>query len=80
MAKRKRDYAKEYREYHAKPEQIARRAGRNKARSIMIKKKGKAALKGKEVDHKNFNARDNRLSNLKIMTKTANRKKQPKRK
>lgn len=75
-----RDYAKEYREYHAKPEQIKRRASRNQARSLMIKKHGKAKLKGKEVDHKNFNARDNRASNLSIMSKKANRKKQPKRK
>lgn len=31
-AKRKRDYKKEYREYHGKPEQIKRRDARNKAR------------------------------------------------
>lgn len=74
-----RDYAKEYREYHAKPEQVARRSSRNKARRLMIKKHGEAALKGKEVDHKNFNARDNSSGNLSIKSRTANRKKQPKR-
>lgn len=78
--KRMRDYKKEYREYHGKPEQIKRRAGRNKARSLMIKKHGKKALAGKEVDHKNYNARDNRPSNLSIKSKAANRRKQPKRK
>ena len=30
-----RDYKKEYREYHSKPKQKKRRAGRNKARRIM---------------------------------------------
>lgn len=79
MPKRERDYKKEYREYHAKPEQKKRRASRNAARRLMIRKHGKAALKGKEVDHKNYNARDNRPSNLSIKSKTANRKKQPKR-
>ena len=33
-AKRKRDYKKEYREYHGKPEQIKRRDARNKARRV----------------------------------------------
>ena len=74
-----RDYKKEYKEYHGKPEQIARRAGRNKARSLMIKKHGKKALAGKEVDHKDHNTKNNSKSNLSIMSKTANRKKQPKR-
>ena len=78
-SKRKRDYAKEYRDYHGKPEQIKRRAGRNKARSLMIRKHGKSALKGKEVDHKDFNPRNNSASNLSIKSKIANRKKQPKR-
>ena len=46
----------------------------------MIKKKGKAALRGKEVDHKNNNPTDNSAKNLRIISKKANRKKQPKRK
>lgn len=45
----------------------------------MIKKHGKSALKGKEVDHKNYNATDNRSSNLSIKSRAANRRKQPKR-
>ena len=74
-----RDYAKEYREYHAKPEQKQRRAARNKARSLMIRKHGASALKGKEVDHKDFNPKNNAASNLSIKSRTANRKRQPKR-
>ncbi|WP_422048065.1 HNH endonuclease [Shimia sp.] len=80
MAERKRDYKKEYRDYHGKPEQIKRRAGRNKARSLMIKKHGKKKLAGKEVDHKDFNPRNNSSSNLSIKSRSANRSKQPKRK
>jgi len=44
---KKRDYKKEYRDFHGKPEQIKRRAARNKARSLLGLKKGD----GMEVDH-----------------------------
>jgi len=74
-----RDYKKEYREYHAKPEQKKRRAGRNAARKYATKKGLVRKGDGKEVDHKNHNATDNRPSNLKIMTASANKSKQPKR-
>lgn len=80
MARKPRDYKKEYREYHAKPEQKKRRADRNAARAAAVKKHGKAALKGKEVDHVGSH-RTGRLKNVKtkIVSKTANRKRQPKR-
>lgn len=74
-----RDYKAEYREYHGKPEQRARRSARNKARRLMIKDRGEAALRGKEVHHKNHNPKDNRKSNLAIMSKSQNRRIQPKR-
>jgi len=35
-----RDYKKEYRDYHGKPAQIAKRATRNAARASMNLKKG----------------------------------------
>jgi hypothetical protein len=70
-----RDYKKEYREYQGRPEQIKNRAARNKARRLMIKKHGKSAVKGKDIDHKNGNPRDNRSSNLQIMSKSKNRAK-----
>lgn len=77
---KKRDYAKEYREYHAKPEQKKRRADRNAARAKAVKRYGKSALKGKEVDHLGSH-RTGRLKNVptKVVSKTANRKRQPKR-
>lgn len=43
-----RNYAKEYRDYHSKPEQIKNRAARNATRADHGLKKGD----GKEVDHK----------------------------
>ena len=57
--------------YQASPEQKKRRASRNAARAIM-KKKG-PSVKGKDVDHKNGNPRDNRLSNLRVESKKKNR-------
>ena len=63
------------RKYNSQPEQKARRAGRNQARREMVAA-GKAHKgDGKDVDHKNFNARDNKKSNLHMMSKSANRAK-----
>ena len=80
MARKARNYRKEYDEYHGKPEQIKRRNERNKDRAEAVKKHGKAALKGKEVDHVNA-PRTGSLAGSKtqIISKKANRKKQPKR-
>lgn len=74
-----RNYAKEAR-WAATPEQKKRRAARNKARRAAIKKYGKAALKGKELDHVGFH-RKGSLAKVptRIVSKKANRKRQPKR-
>lgn len=48
---------------------VKQRSSRNKARRKMAKKVGKKALKGKEVDHKNSNPKDNRASNLRVRKK-----------
>jgi len=74
-----RDYDKEY-AASRRPDRRADNIARKRARRKMIKKHGEAALKGKEVDHKNMNPQNNSFSNLSIMTRKANRKKQPKRK
>jgi hypothetical protein len=68
-----RDYKKEYREYHGKPSQIKRRAGRVKARREMLKIHGKAKLAGKDIDHKDRNPNNNSKSNLRIQTPSKNR-------
>lgn len=77
---RKRNYRKEYDEYHASSEQKKRRAERNRDRAAAEKRVGKAALRGKEVDHIRA-PRKGSLAGSKthIISKTANRKKQPKR-
>ena len=68
-----RDYKKEYESYHSKPEQRARRSSRNKARRLAVKKHGKSAVKGKDVDHKDRNPMNNSSSNLRIQSKKENR-------
>lgn len=73
MSSKKRDYKKEYQQYHSKPEQIAKRSSRNKARRKMVKlglaKKGD----GKDVDHKDRNPKNNSRSNLRMQSKSVNR-------
>jgi|TARA_Y100001938_G_C7945412_1_gene356516 hypothetical protein len=69
----KRDYKKEYREYHSKPEQKKRRAGRNAARRIMEMVGRAKKGDGKDVDHKNGNPTDNRKKNLRVISKSKNR-------
>lgn len=73
MAKRKRNYRKEYDTYHAKPEQKKNRAARNKARRDMGLDKGDP----REVDHKKPLSKggSNSKSNLRVTSRTANRKK-----
>lgn len=68
-----RDYKDEYRRYHSKPEQIKRRAGRNKARRKMEKAGLVRKGDGKDVDHKNRNPTDNSRKNLRIQSKHVNR-------
>jgi hypothetical protein len=66
----------DYRKYHSSPEKIKERASRNKARRLMIKKKGKKALKGKEVHHRDGNPKNNSPKNLAITSRHYNRVKQ----
>ena len=68
-----RNYRKEYDNYHSRPEQRANRSARNKARRIAVKKYGKKALAGKDVDHKDRNPKNNARSNLRIQSKSQNR-------
>lgn len=79
MPRRKRDYKKEYRDYQGTPEQIKRRAERNAARRKMEAAGRVHKGDGKEVDHKNFNTANNSNSNLRVVPRSVNRRKQPKR-
>jgi hypothetical protein len=59
--------------YNAKPEQKKRRAQRNKARRAAIRKYGKPALQGKDIDHKDGNPMNGCKSNLRVMSVKKNR-------
>jgi len=78
MAAKKRDYKKEYKEYHGKPKQVAARADQNAARTKMGLSKGD----GKEVDHKVPLSKggSNSTRNLRVVSKKTNRSKGAKRK
>jgi len=65
-----RNYAKEYANYQGKPEQIARRSSRNKARRIM----GDKTKIGMDVGHKDNNPMNNDPSNLRNEDPSKNRK------
>lgn len=69
-----RDYSYD-KKYEASKKQISNRSKRNAARAEMEKTHGKAALKGKDVDHKKplKSGGSNSKSNLRISTKKKNR-------
>ena len=69
----KRNYRKEYDNYQSRPEQRRRNDARKKARRLMIRKKGKAALRGKDIDHKDRNPKNNSMRNLRIQSRRKNR-------
>lgn len=71
--KKKRNYRLEYMTYHSKPIQKKRRAARNKARRMMGLKVGDP----REVDHKKPLSKggSNKKSNLRVVSRTTNRKK-----
>ena len=81
-----RDYEKEYAASRTPKRRLAN-IMRKRARRLMIKKHGEAAVKGKEIDHNKMLASmsssqlktANRASNLSIKSVHANRMKQPKR-
>lgn len=76
MPKKKRNYKKEYRDYHSKPKQRKNRSTRNKARRIMKLKKGDK----REVDHKKPLSKGgtNSRKNLRVVSKRTNRRKHAK--
>ena len=69
----KRNYKKEYANYHASPLQKKNRASRNAARNSLASRVGFARLAGKDVHHRNGNPKDNSPANLAVTSKRANR-------
>lgn len=80
MATKKRDYRAEYAATHGTEKGKKDRAARNKARREAMKLGKVRKGDGKEIDHKNFRPRDNSPSNLRVVSREFNRKRQPKRK
>jgi len=65
-----RNYAKEYANYGGRPEQIARRSSRNKARRAM----GDKAVKGMDVGHADNDPMNNDPKNLRMEKPSENRR------
>lgn len=87
MAKKRNHHTNPAKEakWEAQPSQVKRRSQRNQARQEMEKAGKVHKGDGKEVDHKAFtkdlNAPlNNSKKNLRVVSRTTNRKKQPKRK
>lgn len=74
----KRDYKKEYREYHGTAAQKKRRADRNSARRIAVKAGKVRKGDGKELDHIGSH-RTGRLNKVpvRVVSRRANRIRQP---
>ena len=77
---KKRDYKKEYEDFHGKPKQVKRRAGRNAARAKMVAAGAVTKGDGKDVDHKDRNPKNNKRSNLRVTSKAKNRSRNSRRK
>ena len=67
----KRNYRKEYDNYHKRPKQIERRGSRNKARAIMAKRGVVHKGDGKDVHHTSGNQMNNKK--LSVKSKSSNR-------
>lgn len=76
MGDRKRNYKKEYEQFHANPVQKKRRAQRNAARA-KLEKAGKVRKgDGKDVDHISRNRNgslNNSAQNLRVLLRSKNR-------
>ena len=70
-----RDYKREYALHQSSPKDIAQRSARNKARRVVKKSVGEAAIRGKDIDHKRPLSKggSNSPCNLRIRSVRANR-------
>lgn len=80
MAKRERNYRKEYDAYHGKTSQKKRRAQRNAARRKAVREGRVRKGDGREVDHQGSH-RTGSLADVptRVVDRTTNRRRQPKR-
>ena len=68
-----RNYKEEYKDFHSKPDQKKRRAGRNAARRKMAAAGKVKKGDGKDVHHKDGNTLNNKRKNLRVESKSKNR-------
>lgn len=70
-----RNYKQENENYNSRPEQIANRVKRNKARAEAIKDGRVSKGDGKEIDHKKklIHGGSNAKSNTRVVSKSTNR-------
>ena len=66
----------EYKKYHSSTKMKQERALRNKNRRSALRKGLVKKGDQKEVDHKDGNPRNNKRSNLRVISRNKNRKKQ----
>jgi len=69
----KRNYKKEYKNYHGKPKQKANRNSRNKARRKMVNSGKIKKSDTRDVHHKDGNPKNNSSKNLSARSKSKNR-------
>ncbi len=68
-----RNYKEEYKDFHSKPNQKKRRAGRNAARRKMAAAGKVKKGDGKDVHHKDGNSLNNKKKNLRVESRSKNR-------
>jgi hypothetical protein len=73
MAKKPRNYKKEYKKFQSSTKSKKDRASRNKARAQAIKSGRAKKGDGKDIAHLDNNPRNNRKGNTKTQSKTKNR-------
>ena len=61
--------------YQGKADQRKNRSSRNKARKSVVKRRGKSAVKGKDVHHRDGNPKNNSTKNLAVTSIKKNRSK-----
>ena len=71
--KGKRNYPKEYDNYHSSETQKKNRAARNASRSLMVSNGRASKGDGKDVHHRDGNPRNTKSSNLRMTSKANNR-------
>jgi len=71
----RRNYKAEYAKFQSSPKAKADRAARNRNRRAAEREGRVSKGDGREIDHVNGNPQDNRRSNLRVVSRSHNRRK-----